>query len=348
MRGADGAGKPDPGATLVVGPSWVGDMILAQSLFKLLAAREPMRPVDVLAPAWSLPVVARMPEVRDGIPAETGHGELGLATRRRIGRELRGRYSRAIVLPRSFKAALIPWFARIPQRTGFTGEQRYGLLNDRRPFDPVVLDQTVNRFLALGVGRGDSLPAPPEPALEVSRENQARVVAALGLALDRPVVAFMPGAEFGPSKLWPAEHFAALARRLVADGYRVWLLGSSKDRAAAGRIASLASGGSELVDLCGRTSLAEVIDVLSLVEQAVTNDSGLMHIAAAVGVHVHALYGPTSPVLVMPLTARKDIYFLDLDCSPCRQRTCPLGHHNCLQKIDPDAVYERVRHRRGG
>ncbi|HEX5787040.1 MAG TPA: lipopolysaccharide heptosyltransferase II, partial [Woeseiaceae bacterium] len=174
------------------------------------------------------------------------------------------------------------------------------------------------------------------------------VVAALGLALDRPVVAFMPGAEFGPSKLWPAEHFAALAGCLIADGYRVWLLGSSKDRVAAGHIASLASGGSDLVDLCGRTSLAEVIDVLSLVEQAVTNDSGLMHIAAAVGVHVHALYGPTSPALVLPLTARKDVYFLDLDCSPCRQRTCPLGHHNCLKLIGPDAVYERVRHRRAG
>lgn len=335
-------------ATLVVGPSWVGDMVLAQSLFKLLAAREPGTAIDVLAPAWSLPIVARMPEVRDGIAAETGHGELGLARRRRIGRELRGRYRRAIVLPRSFKAALVPWFARVPQRTGFRGEQRYGLINDMRTFDPRVLDQTVKRFLVLGIEPGEAVPVPPQPRLDVSAANQAHFVAAQALQVDRPVVGLMPGAEFGPSKCWPDEHFAALSRQLVADGYRVWILGSANDADTGERIRSLAEVGDEVVNLCGRTSLADVIDVLALAEQVVTNDSGLMHVAAAVGVHLHALYGSTSPAFVAPLTEAGDIYYLNLDCSPCRQRLCPLGHHDCLRKISPADVHAMVLARRPG
>jgi heptosyltransferase-2 len=329
-------------ALLVVGPSWVGDMILAQSLIKLLVSRDPGIAIDVLAPDWSLPIVARMPEVRDAMPAETGHGEFGLRRRRRIGRELRGRYDRAIVLPRSFKAALVPWFARIPVRTGFRGEQRYGLVNDMRPFDPALLDQTIKRFLALGLRRGAALPPPPVPALDISATNQAAFVAAHRLLLDRPVIGLAPGAEFGPSKCWPEEHFAALAQGLIADGYRIWLFGSARDAGTGERIAGLAAAGDDIVNLCGRTSLADVIDVLALTEQVVTNDSGLMHIAAAVGVHTHALYGPTSPAFVSPLTDRKDIYFLHLDCSPCRQRTCPLGHHNCLRQIAARDVRKRV------
>jgi lipopolysaccharide heptosyltransferase II len=329
-------------ATLVVGPSWVGDMVLAQSLFKLMQEREPDVALDVLAPDWSLPVVARMPEVRQGLAAGTGHGEFGLATRRRIGRELRGRYERAIVLPRSFKSALIPWFARVPVRTGFRGEQRYGLINDMRHYDPDVLDQTIKRFLALGIGATDPLPLPPEPVLEVSSANQAAFVDAHGLDLDRPVIGLLPGAEFGPSKCWPVEHFAELALRLAADGYRVWLLGSPKDVASGNRIVDLAGDAVAITNLCGQTSLADAVDVLALTEQVVSNDSGLMHVAAAVGRHVHALYGATSPAFVAPLTHRRDIYFLDLDCSPCRQRVCPLGHHNCLRQILPAEVHARV------
>jgi heptosyltransferase-2 len=335
-------------AVLVVGPSWVGDMVLSQSLFRLLKERNPTAAIDVLAPGWSLPIVARMPEVREGIPAGTGHGEFGLGRRRQTGRELRGRYRQSIVLPRSFKSALVPWFARIPRRTGFRGEHRFGLINDMRPFDPDVLDKTIKRFMALGVDSGEPLPEPPEPALAVSAQNQERFAAAHGLRLDRPVIGMMPGAEFGPSKCWPVEHFAALARMLIADGYRVWLLGSAKDGNAGSQVSARASAGEDLVDLCGKTSLADAIDVLALTEQVVTNDSGLMHVAAAVGVHVHAMYGPTSPFFVAPLTDRKDIYFLELDCSPCRQRVCPLGHHNCLRQIAPADVLARLRERRGG
>ena len=327
-------------ASLIVGPSWVGDMVMAQALFKLLRQREPERDLDVLAPAWSLPIVARMPEIRAGIAAETAHGEIGLGTRRRIARELRpAGYDRAIVLPRSFKAALIPWFAKIPVRTGFRGETRYVLVNDMRPFDRKVLDQTVKRFVALGLELGEALPDDlPFPALDVSADNQARCIGELGLDTSRPVIAMMPGAEYGPAKCWPLDRFADLAARLDSRGYAVWVLGSGKDHAAGETIAA----GSRALNLCGRTSLEDVIDVLAACEQAVSNDSGLMHIAAAVGIHVHGIFGSSSPKFTPPLTKSREIHEISLECRPCFERECPLGHLNCLNGISVESVFAKI------
>lgn len=315
-------------------------MVMAQSLFKVLKTREPERDIDVLAPGWSLPIVARMPEIRSGIASETGHGEIGIGTRRRIAKSLAAAgYDRAIVLPRSLKPALVPWFAGIPVRTGFRGETRYWLINDMRPFDRAVLDQTVKRFVALGLEKGEALPAAlPDPELAISAENQARVLRGLGVATDRPVVAMMPGAEYGPAKCWPHEYFTALAARLDDAGYAVWILGSSKDGPAGDAIA----GGSKATNLCGKTSLEDVIDVLAACEQAVSNDSGLMHIAAAVGIHVHAIYGSSSPKFTPPLTKSCDIHQTGIHCSPCFERVCPLGHLKCLKGIDPQDIFEKI------
>ncbi len=316
-------------------------MVMAQALFKFLHARDPDRAIDVLAPGWSLPIVARMPEIREGIGAETGHGEFGLGKRRRIAAALRPRaYDHAIVLPRSFKSALIPWLAAIPKRTGFRGEMRFGLVNDMRPFDKRVLDQTVKRFVALGLERGETLPDTlPDPALSVSPQNQARVIAELDVADDRPAIAMMPGAEYGPAKCWPLEYFTQLAADLVAAGYAVWVLGSQKDAAAGEAIAA----GSAARNLCGRTSLEDVIDLLAASEQAVSNDSGLLHIAAAVGTHVHAIYGSSSAKFTPPLTKSRDIHEISLDCRPCFQRDCPLGHLNCLRKLEPVRIFDKIR-----
>jgi len=327
-------------ATLIVGPSWVGDMVMAQALFSLLKDRKPAVAIDVLAPAWSLPIVARMPEVRRGIAAETGHGELALGKRRRIGYALRDDgYEQAIVLPRSLKSALIPWFARIPTRTGFRGESRYGLINDMRPFDRSVLDQTVKRYVALGLGPGEALPPVPYPALTVDRPRQKSVIDSLGLGTGRPVVAMMPGAEYGPAKCWPLDYFAELSALLVDDGFDVWVLGSDKDAPAGERIASASAA----QNLCGRTSLEDVIDLLGYAEQAISNDSGLMHVAAAVGTHVHGIYGSSSPAFTPPLTAERDIHWLDLECSPCFERTCPLGHLRCLKELSVSQLHAAVK-----
>jgi heptosyltransferase-2 len=320
-------------------------MVMAQSLFKVLKQRDPACQLDVLAPGWSLPIVARMPEIRDGIAAQTAHGKIGLRARRRVAVGLRAAdYDRAIVLPRSFKAALVPWFARIPQRTGYRGEARFGLINDVRPFDAQVLDQTVKRFIALGLETGEPLPADlPFPKLAISLRNQQRVSSELGVSTDRPVVAMMPGAEYGPAKCWPLRHFRDLARSLGDAGYAVWVLGSAKDDVAGEEIAA----DSPAVNLCGKTSLEDVIDLLAACEQAVSNDSGLMHIAAAVGTHVHAIYGSSSPKFTPPLAKRHDIHHLGLNCSPCYERECPLGHLNCLNGIRPSDILQKILEKDG-
>ncbi len=315
-------------------------MVMAQALFKLLKAAEPERILDVLAPAWSLPIVARMPEVRNGIASETGHGELGFGKRRRIAKTLAGHgYEHAIVMPRSFKSALIPWIAGIPKRTGFRGEARFGLINDVRKLDRTVLDQTVKRFIVLGIDEGQALPAAPQPALRIDEEHRAGLKKRLSLDTTRPVIAMMPGAEYGPAKCWPLHYFAELATGLERCGYAVWVMGSVKDAAAGDAIGS----SNAVVNLCGKTELEDVIDLLSLCEQAVSNDSGLMHVAAAVGLHVHGIYGSSSPNFTPPLTERRDIHYLGLDCSPCFERECPLGHLNCLNDIRPATILDRIR-----
>jgi len=315
-------------------------MVMAQSLFKILKERRPDRALDVLAPAWSLPIIARMPEIRHGIASETAHGEIGLGKRRRVASALQSTaYDQAIILPRSLKSALIPWFAGVPVRTGYRGELRYRLINDVRPFDRDVLDQTVKRFVALGLEAGEPLPGDlPNPSLRISQENQARVIRELGVSRDRPVIAMMPGAEYGPAKCWPHEHFAELAARLDESGYAVWILGSERDATAGDAIA--AAGKAR--NLCGKTSLEDVIDLLAACEQAVSNDSGLMHIAAAVGIHVHGIYGSSSPKFTPPLTKSHDIHEMGLECSPCFDRECPLGHLKCLRDLQPDRVFAKI------
>ncbi|MEJ2508267.1 MAG: lipopolysaccharide heptosyltransferase II [Gammaproteobacteria bacterium] len=327
---------------LVVGPAWVGDMVMAQSLFITLRAEHPGASIDVLAPAWSKPILARMPEVDEAVTLPAGHGELGLGARWRLGRSLRTRdYARAIVIPRSLKAALVPWFARIPRRTGYRGEFRYGVLNDIRPLDKTVLTQTVQRYVALGRPRDAVLPPPvPRPHLRIDEVNRTRQLHALGLELDRPVVALMPGAEYGPAKRWPPASFSRVAQGLAESGYRIWLLGSEKDRAIAETIR--APVGDAAVNLCGRTRLEDAIDLLSLARAALTNDSGLMHVAAAVGIPLVAIYGSSTPAYTPPLSERARAVYLGLECSPCFERTCPLGHLNCLRQITPERILTEV------
>lgn len=315
-------------------------MIMAQSLFKLLKQRQPDCVLDVIGPQWSLPVIQRMPEVRESIVAHTAHGEFGLGKRRQLARQLRRNgYDRAIVLPRSFKAALAPWLAKIPRRVGYRGEMRYGLLNDMRKMDKQRLDQTVKRFVALGLDKREHPDSLPQPALSVSQEHQQAAMQRLDLHSDKPVVALMPGAEYGPAKCWPLRYFATLAKLLDAAGFAVWVLGSQAD-AEAGEVIEAASPAR---NLCGRTSLEEAIDLLAACEHAVTNDSGLMHVAAAVGTRIHAIYGSSSEDFTPPLTSKRITHNLRLDCSPCFRRECPLGHLNCLNDIAPQTVFAGVQ-----
>jgi len=334
---------------LIVGPSWIGDMVMAQSLYKLLAERDPGTERHVVAPAWSVPVLERMPEVDRAWELAVAHGEVGLGRRRRLARRLRAEgYRQAIVLPRSLKAALVPLLAAVPVRTGFRGEWRFGLINDMRPFDAGRLDQTVKRFVWLGLGAHErELPAIPVPRLDVDADNLRAVVRRLGLDTRRDAVALIPGAEYGPAKRWPAQSYAELASRLARDGVPVWILGSENERAL-GRAVSASADHPDAIDLCGRTSLADVVDLLGAARVAVTNDSGLMHVAAAVGTHVIGLYGSSSPRFTPPLTPAKAVFYLDLECSPCFRRRCPLGHFRCMRDIRVEAVCDAVVTALGG
>lgn len=312
---------------------------MAQSLLQVLATRNPQSDIDMLAPAWSLPIISRMAEIRDGIVLPTRHGELGFGKRRELARRLRPiGYEQAIILPRSLKAALVPWLTDIPRRTGFRGEMRFGLLNDVRPFDEKILNQTVKRFVALGLDAGETLPKIPLPKLTVSTEGQKRAMAKLGLKPERPVVAIMPGAEYGPAKCWPVEYFAEVAGLLDARGFDVWVLGSEKDAPAGVAI----SRNGHARNLCGKTELADVVDLLAACDHSISNDSGLMHIAAAVGSRVSAIYGSTTPDFTPPLTDNRVLHYLQLPCSPCFKRDCPLGHLRCLREITPQRVAEAV------
>lgn len=310
---------------------------MAQSLFKRLREQQPDTAIDVLAPAWTLGLVERMPEIRQAIPMPLGHGELKLCERRQLGRSLRNHhYRQAIVLPNSFKSALLPWFAGIPLRTGFRGEMRFGLLNDPRHLDQRLLPTMVERFVALAEPPGVYPAKRAAPELQISERSRQAALTALGLQTDQPVVGMCPGAEYGPAKRWPARHFAKVADHAAAAGRQVWLFGSARDRPLSEAIRALSAA--PCVDLTGRTSLAEACDLLSLCEVVLTNDSGLMHVAAALGRKLICLYGSSDPGFTPPLSDRATILKLDLECSPCFARECRFGHYRCLADLQPELV----------
>lgn len=328
---------------LIIGPSWVGDMVMAQSLFIALRQRHPGCEIHVLALPWTNGLLAHMPEVSGAVAMTVGHGELGLGRRRAIARQLRAQqFDQAIVLPNSLKSALIPWLAGIPRRTGWRGEARSWLLTDCRMLDKAACPLMVQRFVALAYPAGAALPDPlPRPALAVAPEKREALLAKLGLACDAPVLVLCPGAEFGAAKKWPAAAYAAVAAKWIADGGRAWIMGSANDGSdAAAILAALPDGG--CINLTGKTSLAEAIDLMACADCVVSNDSGLMHIAAALNRPLVVVYGSTSPAFTPPLADKVRIVSLGLDCSPCFKRTCPLGHTNCLNQLGPDRVLQAL------
>jgi heptosyltransferase-2 len=326
---------------LIVAPAWIGDTVMAQPLFMRLRRKNPGLRLDALAPPWVAPVLRRMPEIAEVIENPFAHGELSLGKRFQLGRRLAQRnYRRAYVLPNSAKSALPPFFAGIPERIGFTGEARYGLINRRHTLDKTALPRMVERFAQLAQAPGSPLERPVEPpCLASSAEQRSETLNALGIERPQRIAAFCPGAEYGPAKRWPARHFATLADDLAERGYAVWLLGSSKDRTVGDDIIRLAAHAKPR-NFCGETTLAQAIDLIAAADFIVCNDSGLMHVAAALDRPQVAVYGSSSPDFTPPLSERATILSLKLDCSPCFKRECPLGHLDCLNKLNPQCVLE--------
>mgnify|MGYP000894184761 FL=1 len=340
----------EPGTTLkilIVAPSWIGDTILAQPLFMRLHQKHAALALDVLAPTWTAPLLARMPEVRKVLDNPFAHGEFNLAARWHLGRELRAEgYDEVIVLPNSWKSALSPFFAGIPVRSGYVGEARVGLLNRRHKLDAAALPQLAQRYAQLAEApdvAAAALATQPLPQIHLSSTpaQQQAVRAALDLPADVAPAIFCPGAEFGPAKRWPSRHFAALSRLLAEQGIPVWLLGSSKDATLGDGIAQMSQG--HALNLCGRTTLEQAIDLIAGARLVVSNDSGLMHVAAALGRPLYALYGSSSPIYTPPLSAQAKIISLHADCSPCFKRACPLGHFKCMEELKAETVLHEIQ-----
>ncbi|ORT51855.1 ADP-heptose--LPS heptosyltransferase [Vibrio sp. qd031] len=337
---------------LVIGPSWVGDMVMSQALYISLKQQHPSATIDVLAPAWCKPILDRMPQVNHAIEMPIGHGEFNFSGRVELARSLRNKaYTQAIVCPNSAKSALIPWMAKIPKRTGWKGEFRYGLLNDIRT-NKKSFPLMVERYVALAHTKSSMSNATvlgglenlPKPSLFVDPSIQGETLDKFGLDKHTPAVGLCPGAEFGPAKQWPVEHYATVAKELLKSGYQVWLFGSAKDRQTTQAIAAQADQHSKakIANLAGETSLIEAVDLLAACQTVVSNDSGLMHVAGAVGCHVIGVYGSTSFQYTPPLANRVDTVSTNIECRPCFKRECPLGHLKCLKELSPSRVLDCI------
>lgn len=334
---------------LVIGPSWVGDMVMSQSLYISLKQQYPDAELHVMAPAWCCALLERMPEVDKAVVMPLGHGDFKLSERFRLGRQLaREGYHWAIVQPNSLKSALIPLFAGIKKRTGWKGESRYGLLNDLRSnktdFPLMVERYTALAYTTTEMKDSHCIPKLPWPTLLIDQENQHQALVELKLDKERPIVSLCPGAEFGPSKRWPEQHYAEVAKQQIEQGSQVWIFGSAKDIPVAEAIRhSLPAALQEHCHiLAGKTSLHQAIDLMALSAIVVSNDSGLMHIAAALQRPLVAVYGSTSPEYTPPLAKQVIVVHTDIECRPCFKRECPLGHLKCLKELAPQQVINAI------
>jgi heptosyltransferase-2 len=327
---------------LIVGPAWIGDMVMAQGLFKVLKQCHPDSIIDVIAPDWTRPLLDRMPEIHQTHSLPFKHGEFAIFKRFALGRILRAQnYSEAIVLPNSWKSAIIPFAAKIPKRTGWLGEIRVGLLNNIYYLDKQKLPLMIERFTALAQ---PSLPSEKRnlenPKLIIDINSRKTALEKYNLNTNKKIIALCPGAEFGPSKRWPENYYAEVANKLLEKDFQIWLMGSQKDRAVTDKINELTHN--QCKNLAGNTSLAEAIDLLSLSSLVITNDSGLMHIAAALDLNIIALYGSTDPGFTPPLSNKAKILSIELECRPCFKRECPLKHHKCMNDLFPSIVLKSI------
>jgi heptosyltransferase-2 len=325
--------------SLIVAPQWIGDAVMTEPLLARLSARGEQ--LTVAALPWVAPVYRAMPQVREVIDLPFAHGRLDWSERKRVAAQLRGRFDVAYVLPNSLKSALIPWLAGIPKRVGYQGEGRYVLLNHRLK-SPAGRPPMVAFYGALA---GEAVASNERPQL---RFDEAVLQTATRAANVEPGAywAFAPGAEYGPAKCWPAPHYAALAASLLKQyGQPVLLMGSGKEAALCEEIAAAAPGA--CIVMAGKTSLIDAMALIKAARGMVSNDSGLMHVAAAFGVPQAAVFGSTSPEHTPPLNPRARVLWLkqelQLECSPCFERSCRFGHYRCLTELSPMRVETALR-----
>ena len=330
---------------LIVSPSWIGDAVMAQCLFKIIKQEQPDCRLEVLAPRWPLPLFSRMKEINSSILSPFEHGELNIKGRYNLGIAIRSKkFDRAIVMTNSYKSALVPFFARIPERSGWIGELRYGLINDVRKDNSKYTQLMIERFSALFLDSKDiSVRNIPLPSLTADEKNTDKILSANNINRSNKTIVFCPGAEFGMVKRWPTYRFSVVVQHYLNLGWNAILLGSKKDSNIATEIIEpLAKNHSGLFDLTGKTSIQDALDILSVSDLALTNDSGLMHVAAAVGTPLVALYGPTSPEYTPPLGPLCKVIKKNSGFSKTRVGDRHDGYHSSLFEISPEEVIETL------
>jgi heptosyltransferase II len=334
---------------LIIAPNWIGDAVMTQPLLATLKEQYPESNIDVLASTWVAPIYRACSEVNQVIEAKFEHKQLQWGLRKQLAKELAAKkYQACFVLPNSLKSALIPWLADIPFRVGYRGELRFGLINLSLD-NPSKINRPpmVEHYLALSQLLSEEQSSSKfkniAPKLNVSNAAKQSVETKFSAAKISAsnVYVMCPGAEYGPTKRWPTSHFADLAQRLIASNPKtqIILLGSKGDHALAQEIASLAKQDAHIHNWCGHTSLDEAIALIGMSKAVISNDSGLMHIAAALKTPQVAIFGSSDPAHTPPLSDKAKVIWLNLPCSPCHKRVCPLGHLNCLNDILPEQVF---------
>jgi heptosyltransferase-2 len=335
-----------PKKILIISPAWIGDIVISQSLLKYIKQRNCETVIDVIAPAWSHELYSVMPEINEIFTMPLGHTQFQLKKRWRLGKILRNKkYHQAIILPNSWKSAIIPFAARVPLRTGWLGEMRFGLLNDWRILNKNKFPLMVQRFLALGNIKNTTNQNLDwkifQPHFEINNNQEIIKLKNLFSIEEKPLLILCPGAAYGPAKCWPAEYFAEIAIYKKAKDWQIVLLGSKADESIGKKILNLTNNA--CINLIGKTTLLEALHILSLAELVISNDSGLMHLTAALDRPLIALYGSSNPEFTPPLSVKAKIIYLKLSCSPCFERICPLVHFNCLKQLTPQIVLNAIQ-----
>lgn len=333
---------------LVVGPSWLGDMVMTQSLFKVLHKQGKV--IDVLAPKWCNPILELMPEVNHIINMPFEHGELGLTKRYQFAKTLKKyQYDESIVIPNSFKSALIPFWAGIPKRTGWLGEFRHIILNNNIKLNKILAPLMVQRLVALAYFNKDFNQEDiteldiPYPQLKADSNKVQELLNKYKIDTNKKILILAPGAAYGEAKKWPVDYFAAVANEKISSNWQVIIFGSEKDKETTQEINKRTDN--NCLDLAGGCNLVDTALIISAADIIVSNDSGLLHVAAGFNVPLIGIYGSTSPDFTPPLISddKKAILKLDnLACRPCFQPTCKFGHYKCLYNISPRSVINAI------
>ena len=324
---------------LIIPQNWLGDIVMSQTLLKKIKSNNPKTSIDILVNSSLKNLVERMPEINKVIILDCNHRELGLFKRLRLAKEIKkSSYDRSIVLSRSLKSSLIPYFAKIPIRTGELGELRYLFINDLKEFSKESRRKTASRYISMYSGKNEELSGNYYPSLDSNSENIKNLSEKYDLKKDKKVIIFAPGAAFGPSKMWPVNKFRELGKKLNND-FKILILGSNNEKSIGNDIVT----NKNMVNLCGKTSIADAVDLMHISKFCVSNDSGLMHLAAATNTKSISIYGSTSPDFTPPLTKNKDIHYKGMSCSPCFEKKCKYGHYNCLVDIHSDDVFKSFK-----